>query len=97
MSRTVERVELPDGTFMDGPLLGAQMPRLWNVPERHEQHGAIRRIALVDRGQQWNRSLSAVGDSVAHQGDRLFSRFALRTFLRLEHSVQHSWNLGRAG
>jgi hypothetical protein len=37
-SRPVERIELPDGTFMEGPLLGAQMPRLYNVPKRHEKH-----------------------------------------------------------
>lgn len=35
-NRVTERVELPDGTFMEGPLLGDQMPRLWNVPKRHE-------------------------------------------------------------
>ncbi len=34
--RVTERIDLPDGTSMEGPLLGAQMPRLWNVPERHE-------------------------------------------------------------
>jgi hypothetical protein len=33
---TEKRIELPDGTWMEGPLLGQQMPRLWNVPPRHE-------------------------------------------------------------
>ena len=36
-SRTAERVELPDGTWMEGPLLGSQVPRFSHVPERHEQ------------------------------------------------------------
>jgi hypothetical protein len=36
-TRLTERVQLPDGTWMEGPLIGQQMPRLWNVPPRHEQ------------------------------------------------------------
>ena len=36
-TRLTERVELPDGTWMEGPLLGQQMPRLYNIPPRHEQ------------------------------------------------------------
>lgn len=36
MNREIERIELPDGTFMEGPLLGHQMPRLYSVPSRHE-------------------------------------------------------------
>jgi hypothetical protein len=36
MNRATERIELPDGTFMEGPLLGHQVPRFSNVPERHE-------------------------------------------------------------
>lgn len=35
-NRLTERVQLPDGTWMEGPLLGQQMPRYWNVPPRHE-------------------------------------------------------------
>jgi hypothetical protein len=33
----VERIELPDGTFMEGPLLGSQMPRLYKLPDRHTE------------------------------------------------------------
>ncbi|MHB8272925.1 hypothetical protein [Bradyrhizobium sp.] len=33
----VERIELPDGTFIDGPLYGPQMPRLYCEPERHRE------------------------------------------------------------
>jgi len=37
-NRLTERVQLPDGTWMEGALLGEQMPRLYNVPPRHEMH-----------------------------------------------------------
>jgi hypothetical protein len=33
----VERIELPDGTFMDGPLLGVQEPRFFVEPDRHRE------------------------------------------------------------
>jgi hypothetical protein len=34
-SELLERIELPDGTFIDGPLYGPQMPQHWLEPERH--------------------------------------------------------------
>jgi hypothetical protein len=30
-------IELPDGTFMHGPLLGSQRPRFWTAPPRHRK------------------------------------------------------------
>jgi hypothetical protein len=33
---SIARVALPDGTFMEGPLLGSQVPRYCVTPERHE-------------------------------------------------------------
>src|SRR3974390_1787748 len=28
---------LPDGNWLDGPLLGAQQPRFWTAPPRHRE------------------------------------------------------------
>jgi hypothetical protein len=35
-NRLTERVDLPDGTSMEGPLLGSQVPRFSNIPDRHQ-------------------------------------------------------------
>src|ERR1700761_3045208 len=52
MNRATERIELPDGTSMEGPLLGAQQPRLWHVPKRHQVQDAECVMCQFEREQE---------------------------------------------
>lgn len=62
--RTIERIELPDGTFMEGPLLGDQMPRLYNVPKRHEKPAADCVMCQLEAAEN---HLYGCGDGVAEE------------------------------
>jgi hypothetical protein len=35
MTELAEAILLPDGSYIDGPLYGSQMPRIWTAPPRH--------------------------------------------------------------
>ncbi len=63
-NRLTERVELPDGTFMEGPLLGQQTPRLYSIPPRHEQQepGCAMCAIEAEEAHDWG-----CGDGVAQE------------------------------
>ena len=63
-NRLTERVQLPDGTFMEGPLLGDQMPRLYAVPPRHEQPEPDCVMCLFEEQEQHSHGC---GDHVAEE------------------------------
>lgn len=64
-SRVTERIELPDGTYMEGPLLGTQTPRLVNIPKRHEQQVSGCVMCQIEAEEE--KHAHGCGDHVAEE------------------------------